>query len=158
MMKIRAFTLLVALALASATVTGCAGNKAPVLVAQSAVAMADVIGQVSAAGKTLTDASVLTPAINLGLQKTLLEINEKMKPLPDLLRTVDRLQTAGSASATETDRAIAILTVIGQDVSVVIGGVPVSDATKVLIDLVRAAQKTVSTVLVEVSKIRGREK
>jgi hypothetical protein len=156
MIRVRSLVLVVVLAL-TPLLSGCAGHRAPILVAQSAVAMADIIGQVSTAGKNLTDAAVLTPAINLNLQKTLLGINDKMQPLPELLRTVDRLQQAGDPTQSETDRVIAILTVIGEDISVVVGGVPISDATKVLIDLVRAAQKTVSTVLVEVGKIKGRE-
>lgn len=136
---------------------GCVGNRVPIIVGNSAVAVADIIGQLSAAGKKLTDASVLPPASNLNLQQTLLSINNRMKPLPDLLRTVDRLQQAGDSTQSETDQAIAILTVIGQDISVVVAGVPVSDVTKVLIDLVRSAQQTVQMVLVEVGKIKGRE-
>jgi len=134
----------------------CAGHKAPILVASSALATAQGIERLSAAGKQLTDAAVLPPAVALGFQQKLLSANEKLKPLPDLLRTIDRLQVAGESTASNTDRAIAILQVVGQDISVVVAGVPVSQATDALIDLVRAAQKTIQDILIEVSRIQGR--
>jgi hypothetical protein len=39
--------------------------------------------------------------------QSLLGINERMKPLPDLLRTIDNLQQAGDSSTTQVDQAIA---------------------------------------------------
>ena len=139
------------------SLSSCAGNPAPILVANSAVAVADSVAAISNAGKQLQQAAVLSVPINTALQQQLLAINTRMQPLPDLLRTIDRLQQAGSMSVSEVEKAIAILQIVGQDISVTIGGVPMSDATKVLIDLVRAAQKTVQTVLIEVAKIRGRQ-
>lgn len=137
--------------------TACAGHKVPILVGQSALATAQSIERLSDAGRQLEQASILPTAVALGFQKQLLAVNDKLRPLPALLETVDRLQQAGSSTIAETDRAIAILTVIGQDISVVVGGVPVSDATRALIDLVRAAQQTIQTVTIEVAKIKGRE-
>lgn len=149
---------LVSLSLVLALSSGaCAGKRIPILVGNSAVAVADVIGQLNVVGKQLTDASVIAPTVNLHFQQTLLAANNKMKPLPDILRTVDRLQKASQPTGSETAQAIAILTVVGQDISVVIAGVPVSDSTKVLIELIRSAQQTVQTVLIEVGKIQGRE-
>lgn len=147
----------IALILTLLTVPACAGNRAPILVGNAAVAVADSIGQLSEAGRQLQEAGVLPVAVALGFQEKLLAANERLKPLPDILRTVDDLQKAGSSTTEPVDRAIAILTVVGQDISVVIGGVPASEATGRLIDLVRAAQQAVSGVLVEVAKIRGRE-
>ncbi len=146
----------IVLVIALLSAAGCAGNKAPIVVGNSAVAVANSIGALNQAGKQLTDAAVIAPAVNLRLQQVLLAANDKLKPLPDILRTIDHLQTAGSSTASETDRAIAILQVVGQDISIAIAGVPVSDATAKLIELVRAAQQTVQTVLVQVAQIRGR--
>lgn len=133
-----------------------AAKKAPIFVANSAVATADIIGQLNNAGRSLQQASVITPDVNLHFQQLLLTANDKLKPLPDILRAIDNLQKVGQPAASETERAIAILTAIGQDISVVVQGVPLSDATKALIDLIRTAQQTIDTVLVEVAKIRGR--
>lgn len=137
--------------------TGCAGKNAPILVAQSGIIVADSVGKISDAAKQLQQAQVLPAAAALGLQEALLQVNTKMAPLPALLRTIDNLQKAGSSTTVETDRAIALLTVVSQDISVVLAGVPVAGTAQQLITLVRAADKTVSDVLTEVAKIRGRE-
>lgn len=139
------------------TATSCANKRAPILVGQSAVAIASSIEQLTNAGKQLQEASVMPTAVALNYQRALLAVNDKLKPLPDILRTIDNLETAGSSSASEVDRAIAILTVVGQDISVVVAGVPVSEATTTLINLVRTAQKTVQDVLIQVAQIKGAE-
>lgn len=135
----------------------CAGKNAPILVAQSGIIVADSVGKISDAAKQLQQAQVLPATAALGLQEALLQVNTKMEPLPALLRTIDNLQKAGSSTTVETDRAIALLTVVSQDISVVLAGVPVAGTAQQLITLVRAADKTVSDVLTEVAKIRGRE-
>lgn len=150
-------TLLAAIVAAALIGGGCANHRAPILVGQSALAVSSSIERLSTAGRQLEQASIISAQQALGYQRALLAVNEQMKPLPELLRTVDRLQQAGDSTASETDRAIAILQVVGQDISVVVAGIPVSEATRNLIDLIRAAQKTVSDVLVEVAKIRGGE-
>lgn len=145
----------VALILALAISAGACRHNAPLLVGQGALAVAQSIETLSNAGKQLQEAAVLPTAVALGFQERLLVVNDKLKPLPDILRTIDRLQEAGDPMNTEAERAIAILTVVSQDISVVIAGVPVSDASKQLIDLVRAADQTVSAVLTQVARVRG---
>lgn len=135
----------------------CAGHRAPLLVADASNATADTIQQLSTAGAQLVDAKVLPPNVALSFQGKLKAVNDQLRPLPDILRTIDRLQVAGDPTASETDRAIAILTVVGQDISVVVAGVPLSETTSKLIDLIRASQKTVQTTLIEVAKLKGRE-
>lgn len=150
--------ILFAFALAAALIgTGCAGHRAPILVGQAGLATAQSIEKLSDAGKQLQQAGVLPVAAALGFQERLLQVNEKLKELPNILRTIDRLQEAGNPTAGEVDRAVAVLTVVSQDVSVVIAGVPLSEATGQLITLVRAADKTISDILVGVAQIRGRE-
>jgi hypothetical protein len=151
------YFVVLSLALTLAVAPACAGHRAPILVGQSALAAAQGIERLSDAGKQLEEAAVLPTAVALNFQKLLLSANDRLKPLPDILRTIDRLQQAGETTGSDVDKAIAILTVVGQDISVVIQGVPLSDATARLIELTRAAQQTVQTILVEVSKIRGRE-
>ena len=134
--------------------SACAGNKAPIFVAQSGLAVAQSIGAIQDSVKKLTDAKVLTPEQALPVQERLLKLNDRVKPLPDLLRTIDNLQQAGSSTTDQVDRAIALLKVVGQDLSVTIGGVPVAQTTQPLIDLILAAQETVMTTLAEVARVR----
>jgi hypothetical protein len=131
-----------------------ATQRAPILVAQTGLAVARSIGELSAAVKQLQQASILPAAAALRLQETLLAINTKLEPLPGILRTIDAAQTAGDAAQTDVDRAIAVLQVVSADISTVLVGVPVAETTKVLIDLVRTAQTTVSTVLVEIARLK----
>lgn len=145
------FALVLACSLACTT----AGNRAPILVAQSGLAVSQSISQVSTAAEQLQKASVLPAAANLRVQETLLAINGKLKPLPDLLRTIDAAQKAGQSGGTTVDQAIGILQVVSTDLSGVLAGVPVAETTKALIELVRAAQTTVTNVLVEVARIKG---
>lgn len=135
----------------------CAGNKAPVLVGQSGLAVAQSIGQLQTTVKQLTDAKVIPATAALRAQELLLAVNERIKPLPELLRTVDRIQQAGQSTTVPVDQAIAILQVVGQDLSTVLAGVPVGEATAKLIDLVRASQMVVQTTLTEVAKLKGQK-
>jgi len=150
---------LIAIFLSSALVVtpACsATHQAPILVGQTALAVASSIERLSITGRQLQEAAILTPAAALGFQRALLAVNTQLQPLPDLLRTIDALQQAGASTTSQVDRAIAILSVAGQNISVVIAGVPLSETTEVLIGLVRTAQKTVTDVLIEVAKIKGR--
>lgn len=134
---------------------GCAGNKAPILVGNSGLAVAQTIGQVQQAVRNLTETNVITAPQALQIQERLLKINDQLKPLPDILRTIDKLQMAGSSTQASVDQAIAILKVVGQGITVVVGGVPVSEITEPLIKFVLAAQDAVQTTLVEVAKLKG---
>lgn len=139
-----------------AAVPGCAGvRRAPVLVAQSGLATANIIGELQTVTRKLTDAKVVTPQVAIVIQENLLRANDQLKPLPDILRTIDRLIAAGDSAAGPIDQAIAILTVVGQDLSVTIAGVPVGETAAPLIALIRQAQQTIQTTLIEIAKLRG---
>lgn len=137
-------------------VSGCsdAAKRAPVLVAQTGVALADSVGAISKATEQLEKASVLPAAAALSVQEGLLKANTSLKPLPDILRTIDAAQKAGDSASTDVEKAIAILKVVAPDISVLLAGVPITEGTKALIELVRAAQGTVTTVLLEVARLR----
>lgn len=151
------FTIL-ALVVALTLTPGCAGNKAPVLVGQSGLAVAQSIGVLQTGVKDLTPNPIPYP-VSLRIQEDLLKVNDKLRPLPDLLRTIDKLQAANQTATPQIDQALAILELAGQDISVLITGVPVTDATtdamKQLVALVRAAQGAVQTTLEAVAKLKG---
>jgi len=137
--------------------TGCssAGNKAPVLVGQAGLGVAQAIGQISQTTIKLQQASVLPAATALRMQEALLALNTALKPLPDILRTIDAAQQAGNVDASSVDKAVAILTAVSGDLAVLLAGVPVSETTTALIDLVRAGQTTIATVLVQIGQLKG---
>jgi len=144
----------VPLIIAALFMPACAGNRAPQLVGESGLAIAQSIGQLQTMVKQLTDAKVITTDVALRSQEVLLRANDRVKQLPPLLRTIDKLQQANASAATPVEQAIAILQIVGQDISVVIAGVPIGDATAKLIDLVRASQLVVQTTLEQVSRLR----
>ena len=155
-MRIR--NLACALVIAAVAATGCGGSRrAAVLVGQSGLATAQTVGQLQQTTKQLTDASVISPEVALSVQQKLVSINEKLRPVPDLLRTIERLTAAGDDVTGDLDRAIAVLEVVGTDLSVVIQGIPLADAAKALVDLLRQSQQTVQKTLIELAKLRGME-
>lgn len=140
---------------ACATATGCSARRAPTLVAEAGLAVARSIGQVSDATTALQKASVLSPAQALRVQETLLAANERLKPLPGILRAIDAAQQSGGRSAqADIDLALAILRAVGVDLTTALAGVPVGETTRALLALVEAAQASVSTVLVEVARLK----
>lgn len=140
---------------ASMGMSKCAGKNAPVLVGQIGLASSQSIERISNLSRDLRVAGSLPVASDVRVQQTLKSINSKLEPLPDILRSIDRLQTANSPTADLTTKAIAILEEVGQDVSVVLAGVPITAATEELVKLIRAAQGTIQQTLVAVAKIQG---
>lgn len=145
--------------LVALTFSGCAvttaTHKPAVLVGQSGLAITQSIGAIQTSVKQLTDANVIPPNVALGIQTQLLAINTKLAPLPDLLRAIDALEAAGNSEGTSVEQALAILKVVGQDLSIVVSGVPAAAAASSMIDLVRAAQATIQTTMIEVAKLKG---
>lgn len=133
----------------------CGGKRIPVVVGQTGLAVVQSIGQLQSTTKQLTDSGVLPAPVALTIQTKLLALNDKARPLPDILRQIDALEKAGSSSAVPVEQAIAILTLLSSDVSLVVQGVPISDTAKALLDAVQATQKTVTTTLIEVAKLKG---
>lgn len=141
------------------TVGGCTASTAkrvPILVAQTGLAVATSVGDISGAAKQLQQASVLPAATALRVQDGLLAINTRMAPLPTLLRTIDDAQKAGLAAPPDAiAQALAILTAIAPDLSTLLAGVPLTAGTDALIRLVHAAQETITTILVQVAQLKA---
>lgn len=135
---------------------GLTAQKAPVLVAKAGLGVAQSIGAISDTVKQLNQAAGLPAAAALKIQEGLLTVNTKLAPLPGILRAIDAAQTAGTGPGTNVDKAIGILEAVSGDVATLLAGVPVNETTKALIDLVRAAQTTTTTVLVEIAKLKAR--
>lgn len=152
-----ALCMIVAFVLAPLTLPGCAsaGQKAPVLVGQSGVAVAQIIGQLSEAGAALQKAGTLPATAALHFQETLLSVNTKLRPVPDALRAIDAAQKAGTSTTGQVDAVLAVLQAVAPELATLLAGVPIDATTKAVIDLVRTAQGTVQTVLVEVARLRG---
>lgn len=137
------------------SLTACAGKTIPVVVGQTGLAVVQSIGQLQTTTKTLTDNGAITPAVALVIQTKLLALNDKAKPLPDILREIDALTKAGGAATTKIDQAIAVLQVLGSDLTTVVVGVPVSDTAKALLDAVTATQTTIQTTLIQIARLKG---
>lgn len=139
------------------TLSACATHRAPVLVAQSADALVGSIGAISAAIDQIQQSSpmLLPPAVNLRIQGQLLAMNTRLKPVPDLLRAIDHAQQAGASVEEPVLKVLAILQSLTVDLAALLPGVPVGPATDSAVKLVQAAQQTVTTVLIEVARLRG---
>lgn len=129
--------------------------RAPILIGQSGLALAQSIEQIRQATASLEAAKVLPTAAALRVTETLLVINNQLRPLPDLLRAIDAAQKAGQPTQNDLDRALAIVQAIGPTLSTVVAGLPVEPTTAALIELVRTAQTSVQTLLVEIARLKG---
>jgi hypothetical protein len=137
-------------------VQGCAARSVPVLVAQSALGVAQAVGQLQLAAEQLHRAGALDTRAALGVQERLLKVNARVATLIPALKAIDRVQQAGApVSATEVDAVLTAVIALSEELSLVVAGVPVADATRQLLELVRAAQQAVATTLVEVARLRA---
>lgn len=133
----------------------CAGKSVPVLIGQTSVAVAQSIGQLQVVTKQLTDAKAVPAPVALSVQKGLLQANASVEKVIPILEALDNAIKAGQgADPALIDRALAILQSVSADLSTVLTGVPLSDTTRQVVDLVRAAQTAVTTVLIEVARFK----
>lgn len=153
----RHYCAITAIAAAIALASGCAsaGQRTPVLVGQSGVALAQTIGRLSEAGAALEKAGSLPPAAALHFQEALLTINNNLKPVPNALRAIDAAQKAGTGVGSQVDQVLAVLQAIAPELSSLLAGVPIDATTKALIELVRTSQAAIQSVLVEVARLKG---
>lgn len=136
---------------------GCGAKRAPILVGQSGIAVADSIFQLQEAGKKLVAAGVISPQIALVYQQRLLQANDGVKKLVPILQAIDAAQKANQPTASQIEQALAFLQSVAGDLSIVIAGVPVNEATAQVLKLVQASQQLVATVLVEVAKLQQQQ-
>lgn len=147
--------LVVCLALADAA---CAGKRAPILIGQVGLGIAQTIGGLGPELVKLEQAQppLLSKEAALAAHKVLFEVNDQLKPLPDILDAINAAQQAGgTAGASDLDQALAILTAISPRLGDVLAGVPLVEASASFVKLVRAAQDSVSKTMIEVARIQG---
>lgn len=145
-----------AAALALALASGCAARSVPVVVAQAALGTAQAVGQVQVAAEQLHRAGALTTAQALQVQERLLRVNARLGEIVPVLRALDRVQQAGApVTVAEVEVALSMVIAVSQELSLVVAGVPVSDATRQLLEAVRVAQQAVATTMVEIARLRA---
>lgn len=143
------------LALAFLLNIGCAGNAAPVVVAQATLGLAETVGQLQESMVKLHQAGVVDARSALKVQQKLLVVNKQIEKIIPYLEAVDRLQKSGvKPTAREIDKLISDVFSILQELNVVNGEVPVADATKPFLDLYRSLQTTLTTTMIELGRLR----
>lgn len=135
---------------------GCAARSAPVVVAQAALGAAQAVGQLQLAAEQLHRAGSLDTRTALAVQERLLRVNARLGEIVPVLRALDRVQQAGApVTVAEVEVALSMVIAVSQELSLVVAGVPVSDATRQLLEAVRVAQQAVATTLVEIARLRA---
>lgn len=143
------------LAIAILLNVGCAGNAAPVVVAQATLGLAETVGQLQESMVKLHQAGVVDARSALKVQQKLLTVNKQIERIVPYLEAIDRLQKSNvKPSAGEIDKLISDVFSILQDLNVVNGEVPVSESTKPFLDLYRSLQTTLTTTMIELGRLR----
>jgi len=134
------------------TFAACSTHRAPVMVGHVGLSVATAVGQLQVALQQLQQTGVLPARDALVAQEALLRVNAHLAILPPLLRVID---TASDPTASDLERALAALQAASRELSIVVAGVPVSDATARVLTLVQTAQQTITTLTIEIAKIQG---
>jgi hypothetical protein len=142
--------VLIAMAAYAAMGASCDGNRVVTLTGQTGLAVAQSVDEVRKATTALVDQKALTPEQGIAVLERLKAVNAALEPLPGILRLID----VNNPDLSLVDKALVILENVSQDMSVVIAGVPISGSAQQLVDLIRAAQKTITTTLVEIAKLK----
>lgn len=148
------FRFLAPLALTALLVSGCALKRAPVLVGQTALGSAQSIHQLQTGTKQLADAHIITINQALVVENALLQANDSLRPVPALLRAIDAAEKANKPDQNEVTQALAFVTSVSAQLKVVVANIPVSDATKQILDLVAQTQQTYATLLANLNKLK----
>ena len=151
-------SLMIALVLFAAGCSAGALQRAPEMVGAAGEATAISIGTLQTSIASLTKTStnpqgVIPSDVALHAQNGLLSVNTGMKPLPGILRAIDLAQQNGSPDASLIQQALTILQAVSGDLSIVVAGIPVNDATRQILDAVVAGQRTVTTLLVQLGRL-----
>jgi hypothetical protein len=153
--------VLLVCALSLSMLSACGGGmkRAPVLVAQASLAAGQTIGQLQRTIKSLTQTSdgqgVIPVRVALNAQQTLLDLNGNLELVPPLLRSIDAAQQSGTVDQSQVIQAITLLQKVSADLSIVVAGIPLNDATKQVLTLIQSGQTTVTTLLVQLGKIQA---
>lgn len=155
----RKFMLPALVLVLSLSASGCGETtrRAPLLVADAATASTKGVLAIGQAISGLEKAQNIATPLALGIQRQLLSANTRLEGIVPILVTIQKAQEAGQVPAlSDIERALNVLQAVSPDLSTLLVGVPVSEATKVLIGVVQNAQKLINTVMVEVATLKGR--
>lgn len=144
--------LLIGAVLGSAVAFSACGGKPVILVAQAGQTLAGSIGQAQRATTSLMNAGVITPAQARAVHVTLLQANDKLKPLPDLLLAIDAATQAGQSDAGRIAAALQILQAVGVDLDSVVAGLPVGQTAGQVLQAVTEARKLIAQITAALAK------
>jgi hypothetical protein len=135
----------------------CGGaRQAPVFVAQGGVVAAKTVGSLSdTIDQLTTPRGPISKEIALQAQERLLQVNNGLKKLVPILRSIDAAQQAGNPELSQLEQALKLLEAVSSDLSLVVAGIPVSSSTADILKAVQEGQKAITTVLAEVARIQG---
>lgn len=144
--------LLLALSLG---LTGCAGKTAPVVVAQSALGIGQSVEALQVAAIDLHKTGTLTTPQAIAVQTRLLRVNAQLATIIPYLKAVDRLSQSGVVmTQAELDALIAQVYLALNELGLLSADVPGSEETKAFLSLVRTAQTTMTTTMIELARVR----
>jgi hypothetical protein len=131
-------------------------RQAPVFVAQGGVVAAKTVGSLSdTIDQLTTPRGPISKEIALQAQERLLQVNNGLKKLVPILRSIDAAQQAGNPELSQLEQALKLLEAVSSDLSLVVAGIPVSSSTADILKAVQEGQKAITTVLAEVARIQG---
>ncbi len=133
------------------TASSCDGPRVVTLTGQSGLAAVNAVDEVRKLTNGLVEQKVMTPEQGVMVLERLKVVVDTLQPLPGLLRLID----VNNPDLSNVEKALVILENASQNMSVVIAGVPLSGTAQKLVDLIRAAQKTITTTLIEVAAVKG---
>lgn len=148
--------LLVAFAVGSAVALSGCGGKPLVLVAQAGQTLAGSIGAAQRATASLEAGGAISTRQALAVQRSLLDANGKLTPLPDLLIAIDTATQAGQSDAARIDAALSILAAVGFDLDDAIAGLPVGETAAQVLKATTEARKLVAQITAALAKAKAR--
>lgn len=137
------------------TVSACGAKTAPVVIGEAGLTTAQAIGQIQTGVIQLEQAKVLTPQIALATQERLLDINERLRPLPGILRAIKVAQSQNQSANPLIAQALSIAQAVSSQLNLMVGDIPVSAATKQVLSLIAAIQQSVTTTAAEIAQLRS---
>lgn len=148
------FRFLAPLALMALLSSGCALHRAPVLVGQGGLATAQSIHQLQTAVRDLAVSGVLPLNQAINAENALLQANDILRPLPTLLRAIDAAEKANQPDQALVEQALTLLNSVALQMNVVVAGVPISAATKQLLDLTKQVQASYAQIAAGLNQLK----
>lgn len=145
----------VLLVLVLPTMSACAAKSAPVLVAKASLGIAQTIGQIQTAAIDLHKAEVIDTRTAIRVQDRLLSINRQIEKVVPYLEAIERLQKSGvKPTRSELDSLITQVYLTLQELTLVGADMPLAEETRAFLALIRTAQQTMTTTMIELARVR----